>query len=349
MTQLFRNYGIYLSPYIVAGISFIIFFILSFLLEILFVKVLKQLVKRTATKLDDHIIYALHRPVFFTLILIGIIIIKNDLYVSYKISAIVNGIVYTLITLIWVFALIRITSIIVKNSINKISSDTGLSTDIIPLLSNFFKIFFICSGVTIILVIWKVNVTPILASAGIVSVIIALAAKDTLANFFGGISIFIDKPYRIGDYIELDQKERGEVVEIGIRSTRIKTRDDILISIPNSIIANSKIVNESAPVKHFRVRVPVGVAYGSDIDLVETTLIEIAKINENIIPKPEPRVRLKQFGESSLDFELQCWAKEPALRTLTIHQLCKEIYKKFNELDIKIPFPQRDLHIKGNI
>lgn len=331
-----------------AGISFVIFVILSFLIEILFVKVLKQLVKRTTTQLDDHIIDALHRPIFITLILVGIIIIKNDLFVSYKISTIVNGIVYTLITLIWVFAFIKITGIIVKNSINKISSDTGLSTDIIPLLSNFFKIFFICSGVTVILVIWKVNVTPILASAGIMSIIIALAAKDTLANFFGGISIFIDKPYRIGDYIELDQKERGEVVDIGIRSTRIKTRDDILISIPNSIIANSKIVNESAPVKHFRVRIPISVAYGTDIDQLENILVEIAKKNENIIPEPEPHVRLRQFGEYSLDFELMCWAKEPAIRGRTIHQIAKEIYKKFNELGIEIPYPQRDLHIKSN-
>jgi MscS family membrane protein len=348
MTKILNSYGIYLSSYWVAIISFLFFVGLSFLLEIFFVKVLKQLAKRTKSTIDDDIIAVLHRPFIITLILVGLLIIRADLNLTEKIFITVSRILYTLITLIWTFAFIRMTRIIVKNSINKISNNTGLSKDIIPLLSNFLKIGIFGAGVTVILAVWKVDVTPLIASAGIASVILALAAKDTVANFFGGISIFIDKPYRIGDYIELDQKERGEVVDIGVRSTRIKTRDDILISIPNSIIANSKITNESAPVPNFRVRIPIGVAYGTDIDLLEKTLIEIAELNENIIPDPEPRVRFRQFGDYSLDFELLCWAKEPALRGLTVHQLNKAIYKKFNEVGIEIPFPQQDLHIKGN-
>ena len=155
----------------------------------------------------------------------------------------------------------------------------------------------------------------------------------------------MDRPYKIGDYIVLGTGERGEVVSIGVRSTRMKTRDDVLIAIPNSIIANSKIINESAPVPNFRVRVAVSVAYGSDIDLVEKTLLEIASNNGNIMPEPAPRVRFREFGDSSLNFELLCWAQEPAVRGLTIHELNSAIYKKFNEIGITIPFPQRDLHI----
>jgi MscS family membrane protein len=157
--------------------------------------------------------------------------------------------------------------------------------------------------------------------------------------------VFIDRPYKIGDYVDLDSGERGEIVEIGIRSTRMKTRDDILITIPNSIIANSKIINESAPIPHFRVRIPIGVSYGSDIDLVEKTLLEMAANNTNVQKDPSPRVRFRQFGDSALNFELLCWAKEPALRGQTIHQLNSSIYKKFNEVGITIPFPQRDVHL----
>ena len=163
----------------------------------------------------------------------------------------------------------------------------------------------------VILSIWKINITPLLASAGIAGLAIAIAAKDTLSNFFGGISIFMDRPYKIGDYIVLDSGERGEVVAIGMRSTRMKTRDDILISIPNSILANSKIINESAPVPNFRVRIPVSVAYGSDIDLVEKTLLDIASKNDQILQEPVPRVRFREFGDSALNFQLLCWAREP--------------------------------------
>jgi MscS family membrane protein len=118
-----------------------------------------------------------------------------------------------------------------------------------------------------------------------------------------------------------------------------------MITIPNSIIANDKIVNESAPFPNFRVRIPVSVAYGSDIDLVEKILLEIAGTNTNILPKPAPRVRFREFGDSALLLELLCWAKEPALRGVTIHELNKVIYRKFNEMNIIIPFPQRDVHI----
>ncbi|MDH4232145.1 MAG: mechanosensitive ion channel, partial [Nitrospirota bacterium] len=203
----------------------------------------------------------------------------------------------------------------------------------------------IIAALMVVLSLWKVNITPLLASAGIAGAAVAFAAKDTIANFFGGISVFVDKPFTIGDYIVLDKGERGEVVAIGVRSTRIKTRDDIQITIPNSVIANTKIINESAPVPNFRVRIPVSVAYGSDIDLIERILLDIAAGNENVLPEPSPRVRFREFGESSLNFELLCWAKEPALRGLTIHHLNSAIYKKFNETGIRIPFPQRDVHL----
>jgi len=134
-------------------------------------------------------------------------------------------------------------------------------------------------------------------------------------------------------------------VEIGIRSTRIKTRDDILITIPNSILANTKIINESAPVPRFRIRVPVGVAYGSDVEEVEGVLLAVAAANVNVAPDPAPRVRMRRFGDSSVDFELLCWVEDPSLRGLEIHNLLKAVYKAFADKGITIPFPQRDVHL----
>jgi small-conductance mechanosensitive channel len=220
-----------------------------------------------------------------------------------------------------------------------------MSRDIIPLVENVSRIIIIIAAVIVVLSLWRINITPVIASAGIAGAAVAFAAKDTIANFFGGISVFVDKPFKIGDYIVLDKGERGEVVAIGVRSTRIRTRDDILITIPNAIIANSKIINESAPVPNFRVRIPVSVSYGSDIDLVQEALLEVARKNENVLPDPSPRVRFREFGESSLNFELLCWAKEPALRGLTVHELNCAIYRKFSEAAIRIPFPQRDIHL----
>ena len=189
------------------------------------------------------------------------------------------------------------------------------------------------------------SVTAVFASAGIAGLAIAVAARETLANFFGGISILLDRPFTTGNYIILDSGERGEVVDIGLRSTRILTRDEILICIPNSVITNVKIVNESAPAPRFRIRIKIGVAYGTDVEQVEEILMKLARENELAANNPAPRVRFRAFGDSSLDFELLCWARRPEEKGRLIHSLNKEIYNALNEAGICIPFPQRDVHL----
>ncbi|WP_320171743.1 mechanosensitive ion channel family protein [Maridesulfovibrio sp.] len=190
-----------------------------------------------------------------------------------------------------------------------------------------------------------IPVTAIFASAGIAGVAVALAARETLANFFGGVSIFLDRPFRAGDYIVLSSGERGEVKAVGMRSTRILTRDDVMITIPNSVITNGKVVNQSMPYPSFRVRIQIGVAYGSDIDKVESVLLEIAASSSMVVQSPEPRVRFRSFGDSALNFELLCWAARPHDRGRLIHELNKAIYKRFNDENISIPFPQQDVYV----
>jgi small-conductance mechanosensitive channel len=321
------------------------FLLIAVIIDLIISKALKRLARVTKTTLDDRFFSIIRKPVFVTVIFIGILIAVSLIKPSEKAHYYIDGVIYSLISIIWIILAIKESNIVIEHVLSKISDVTGLQKDMIPLIKNITLIALLVLGVFVFLSIWKISVTPLLASAGIAGVVVALAAKDTLANFFGGISIFVDRPFKIGDYIVLDEKDRGEVVTIGIRSTRIKTRDDILITIPNAIIANTKIVNESAPIPKFRIRIPVGVAYGSDIDLVQDTLLSIAVENSNVVEDSEPRVRFRTFGDSSLNFELLCWVTEPAIRGLTIHELNTAIYKKFIEAGITIPFPQRDVHL----
>ena len=190
--------------------------------------------------------------------------------------------------------------------------------------------------------------TAVFASAGIAGLGVALAARETLANFFGGVSIFLDRPFKSGDYIVLDTGERGQVVYVGLRSTRILTRDEIQISIPNSLITNSKIVNESAPHPRLRVRIKVSVAYGTDVDRMEEILLTVAGHNSMVAVSPEPRVRFRNFGDSSLDFELLCWTRRPEDKGRLIHGLNHQINNAFEAANIQIPFPQRDIHLNAD-
>jgi MscS family membrane protein len=218
--------------------------------------------------------------------------------------------------------------------------------------ANFIRIIARIATIAIVFVLvlrasshMGVSLTAVFASAGIAGLALALAARETIANFFGGINILIDRPFKVGHYIILDSGERGEVVDVGLRSTRIITRDDVQISIPNSIITDAKIINESVPQNRFRVRIKISVAYGSDVDQVERLLLKTAKDNTLIALLPEPRVRFRNFGDSALEFELLCWAYKPDIKGQLVHQLNCSIYKAFNKADIRIPFPQRDVHV----
>ncbi len=333
------------SAYFKAIVIWIIFILVAKITDIFINRILLRLTKKTKIEIDEQIITFLRRPVYRTIILLGTLQAIAYLGLPKGSGLYITAFLQSLIVLIWSFVLVKITDLLFEQAKRKTTDVTRISREILPLFQNTSRVIIIGIGVAILLSVWKINITPLLASAGIAGVAVALAAKDTLANFFGGISIFVDRPYKLGDYVILDSGERGEVVDIGVRSTKLKTRDDVSISIPNSIMANTKIVNESAPIPRFRLRVRVGVAYGSNIDKVEEILLKIAHENELVVNDPLPRVRFRNFGDSSLDFELLCWVNDPALKGRAMHELNKAIYNSFNEQGIQIPFPQRDLHI----
>jgi small-conductance mechanosensitive channel len=218
----------------------------------------------------------------------------------------------------------------------------------VPLFDLAFTIGIVGAGAYLLLQVWELDPVPWLASAGIVGIAVGFAAQETLANLFAGFFIIADRPYVMGDYVVLDTGERGEVTKVGIRSTRILTRDDVEIIIPNSLMANRKVVNESGgPSERFRIRIGVGVAYGSDVDLVVKVLERVAGGHERVCRIPEPRVRMRGFGDSSLDFELLCWIDHPGDRGLVAHELYMEIYREFGREKIEIPFPQRDVWVRN--
>ena len=143
----------------------------------------------------------------------------------------------------------------------------------------------------------------------------------------------------------LSSGERGRVVDIGLRSTRIVTRDDILITVPNSVIISTKIVNETAPTGIMRVRAKISVLQGSDLEKVQEALLKIAKENRLVLSDPAPRVRFRGFGDTSYDFELLCWIAKPKDKGRVLHQLNTAAVKEFARSGISLVTPQRELFI----
>jgi small-conductance mechanosensitive channel len=335
------------NPWLQAAVVVTISVLLAWLFDRVGAALLRKLAARTRIGFDDLIIGYLHGPVQVSVILLGLALAADLLEMPEPYDFIAFSALLTIAYVVWMLFLLRVLRAVLAFLASDTRRVSVLHAQTLPLFDNLAMIIVIAIAIYMVFSAWGVDMTAWLASAGIIGIAVGFAAKDTLANLFSGVFILADAPYKIGDYVVLDSGERGEVTHIGIRSTRIRTRDDVEVTVPNAIMGNTKIINESGgPYEKYRIRVKVGVAYGSDIDRVEAILMEIADAKELVCADPEPRVRFRAFGASGLDFELLCWVDQPAQRGLASHQLLSAIYKRLNAENIEIPYSKHDLYIK---
>ena len=310
-------------------------------------RIIGRFAAKSSNEFDDKLVDLVHRPIFLSFALIGLGLATKRLGLSEAPTFITIGILKTIAIFVLYGTVMRLMSLVVE-TFSRTRDRKIVQSGMLSLLHIVMKIVALAIAGYFLFLAWNVDVTAWLASAGIVGLALSFAAKDTLSNLFAGVSIIMDAPYKNGDFIILESGERGVVTDIGLRSTRILTRDDIEITVPNGIIGNGKIINEAGgPPSQHRIRVAVGVAYGSDIDQVIEVLSAVANGMPEILKNPEPRVRFRTFGPSSLDFELLGWIAKPVDRGRITHELNCGVYKALNENKIVIPFPQRDLHVKS--
>jgi MscS family membrane protein len=309
-------------------------------------RMIGRFAKRSQTDIDDRLIDLVHRPIFLSFVLLGLGLATLRIKLPEAAVFLTMGVLKTIAVLVW-YNMLRHLAMLVVQVTKRRRNSKIVQTGMLALMQNVAKVVLFAVAIYFLFLAWDINVTAWVASAGIVGLALSFAAKDTLSNLFAGVSIVMDAPYKTGDFITLDGGERGIVTHIGLRSTRLLTRDDVEITIPNGVIGNGKIINEAGgPSEKHRIRISVGVAYGSDIDHVIATLEKVAADNAEICTDPAPRVRFRTFGESSLDFQLLCWIERPVDRGRINHELNCSVYRAFADNDIEIPFPQRDLHVR---
>ena len=309
------------------------------IIDIIFSRIFQKIVDKTQTDLDDQILGLLHRPIFYSILFVGFSIAIKTINIPADFEFAFVGIFKTITILIWLFVSMKVLVISMDWAVNKITNPL-LQKKTIPLFNNLGKIAIGLFGIYFIFLSWDININGILASAGVLGVVLGLAAKDTVSNFFAGIFLMADSPFKEGDYILLESGERGYVKQMGLRSTRFMTRDDIEITIPNSVIASSKIVNESGgPGEVERVRLTLHVAYGTDIEAVKSLLVEVATRNDNVLKDPSPRVRFREFADHGIKLQLLFWIYKPEVRGRTVDEVNTAIYKKFSDEKIVIPYP----------
>ncbi|MFH1812349.1 MAG: mechanosensitive ion channel family protein [Pseudomonadota bacterium] len=323
-------------------------FVCAFLVEVITAGVVLRLARRTRTDLDDAIVAIVRRPLFYSVLFVGTGVATWRLQLAPRPQWAIEALLITVAVLMWVGASMRIGKLLLEALARQPGRLGFVQPRTQPLLDIVLKTVLVGGATYGVLLAWHIDVTAWLASAGIIGIAVGFAAKDTLANLFSGIFILADAPYKLGDFIILESGERGCVTDIGIRSTRIITRDDVQIILPNAAIANAKIINETGGHHELeRVRIDVGVAYGSDIDRVRAVLLDVAAHSEHLVKEPEPRVRFRKLGESSLEFQLLGWIAQPVLRGRAVDGLNTAVYKRFMAEGIEIPFPQRVVHLRG--
>jgi small-conductance mechanosensitive channel len=195
-----------------------------------------------------------------------------------------------------------------------------------------------------------VNIIPLIAGAGVAGIAIGFAAKDTLSNLIAGVLLIVDRPFEVGDRIEVWQAPKGsatwgDVVDVELRATKIKTTDNIVVIIPNNQLMTRDIINYSAMSDRIRVRINIGVAYDSDIEKTKSLVMAVARELDWVLASPAPKVVVRNFGESSVDLQLRVWVNNARKRMDTISYITDRVKTVFDQENIEIPFPKRDITV----
>jgi MscS family membrane protein len=317
------------------------------LVEVLLRRTLVAFTRKTASTVDDVIVDAIRRPVFLSLLLFGVSLALRELALVPHTYAMLVSVLQTAAVLIWTSAAYRIAIALLEAWSRRAAATSIVQPRTLPVFEMLVKVSVVGAAVYFLFMAWQVDLTAWLASAGIIGIAVGFAAKDTLANLFSGVFIVADAPYKLGDFIVLDGDLRGQVTKIGLRSTRVLTQDDVEITVPNAVIGNSKIVNETGGTSiRSRITVEVDAAYGSDIDRVRQVLLTCADGVAHVAHDPLPEVRLWELGASGLRFQLLVWLERPAERGRVIDRLNCAIYKQFAAAGIEIPYSKHDVYVK---
>ncbi|MEZ5333813.1 MAG: mechanosensitive ion channel family protein [Methanolobus sp.] len=338
--------GVLGSDIMAAAIVLVAAVVIAFVADLLFEKIFLHYAAKTKYDCDDLIVEALKKPIFYTVTFLGIFIAAEIVFPGNIAIEVFLGLLLSVLGIMWILALLRIDKIVFKHILSSLvkKTDTKMDDELLPLFKNIIDVLIVFFGILAILKgVWDADILPLFASAGIVGLAVAFAAQDTISQFFGGISIYFDQPFRPGDRIEIGAGEIGIVQDVGIRSTRIKNLENNMIVIPNSIIANSKITNYTYPEESMLVKVTIGVAYGTDVQKVKDILTGIARSIDSVLEDPSPYVRFDNHGESSLDFAIVMWVTHPGQKFAVINEVNTKINTAFEKEGIEIPFPVRTI------
>jgi MscS family membrane protein len=332
-----------LSVFIVLATLFIGQRVVRFLLE----KVIRRIVRKTETTFDDVILQAIVGPLNWLLILLVLkFSIKRLDFLPPTWNETLDTSFYILYFVLGAVFILRLVSafFVWYSQHLKQREEMSLAAQMLPFIRRIVLIL-VGSIAIVSLLGHYIDISALLTTLGVGSLAIALAAQTALEDLFNGLLIMFDRPYLIGDRIEIQQIDTwGDVVDIGLRSTRIRTRDNRFVVIPNSIMGRSMVINYSRPDTQYRIQIEIGLAYGTDIETARQTIIDAVRNVEGVLPERNVEALLLQFGESALVFRVRWWLDSYIDTRTMFDRVNTAIYAALNEAGIVFASPQLDTH-----
>ena len=318
----------------------------------------KKIFAKTKTVLDDRILEVVLAHVKPLMIVIGLHVAvreirkgahPSDLTIN-QILDYSDAILYVVVVILVVKIILTVLRVIIDWYLDTLSAEgaSDLKMTLGPLTSKVVNILVGMVAVIILLDHFGINIGSLLVSLGVGSLAVALAAQDTLANMIAGFVILVDRPFRVGDRIELATGQVGDVHSIGLRSTKLLNFDSNLIIIPNAELVKSRIVNYAYPHNQMRMQLKVNVAYGTEPAKVRRLLLEAVRTHPDILADPAPEVHFTAMNDSSIEFTLVAVSADYMKRYPAETSLREQIYLALQKEGVEIPFPQRVVHVNAD-
>ncbi len=332
LRELLVSGGILLASYLAARV-----------LSLLLGGMLSRAARRTDRHLDPGVVKALKRLLTYAFLLLGAYAALRRAPAQGGWADRLDETLYALAVALVSLALIRAYSLLLVWYSSGSRRGEVLATEFGPLLSKLGRILIAVVGLIVILNHFGVNVQSFVVSLGVGSLALGLAAQDTLANMFAGFTLMLDRPFRIGERVQLTTGEVGDVEAIGMRATLIRTLDETLLVVPNTALTRDRLLNLSRPSRAIATRLEVGVPWGSDLAQAKRILGEAARASEYVDPERAPQVLITRFADFAVNLQLVFWARDYTEQGLARSQVHEEAYRRLRQAGLDIAVPVRRL------
>ena len=339
------------APYLKAAFR-VFLVLLAFLLAWLILRLVLSFIEKRMTKIN---LIEIQGPLFKIMrktLGYALVLLTGTYLIRLSNNALLGKIFYAVFIVLFAGPVKNFLVVTIRYLQSRVARKTESRVDdiIFDLFIRFSNFIVYCVAFIIALDLLGINVVPFIAGAGVAGVAIGFAAKDTLSNLIAGVLLIIDRPFEVGDRIEVwnapaESATWGDVIDIGLRATKIKTTDNIIIIIPNNEIMLRDIINYTIISEKIRVRINIGIAYDAALPKAKEVILQVAQATEWVADDPPPKVVVRNFGESSVDLQLRVWIHDARRRMDTISDITDRVKEAFDVNGIEIPYPKRDIYI----